>query len=198
MPSPLPTLPSTDRWARRAGLALALAGLAAAACARLGGVRPRFAPIPGSISVQLEAQPDEVIGAAGRELQAAGLSVAVADAPEGYLESSWYDVERKATVSPRARDLAQVVKLRFFADPTAGHTRLAAECVRRIAYDPSEPERDLERMVPDSSPGRALLDSIVGRLKAAYPVVMPAPATPAAPKPSAPPRSGSSGPPRTF
>jgi len=61
------------------------------------------------------------------------------------------------------------VKVRFFADPVAGKTRLAAECVRRIADDPSEPERDLERMVPDSSPGRILLDGIVGRLKAAYP-----------------------------
>jgi hypothetical protein len=66
-----------------------------------------------------------------------------------------------------------VAKLRFFADPTAGRTRLVAECVRRIAEDPSEPERDMERMVPDSSPGRMLLDSIVARLKAAYPAPPP-------------------------
>jgi hypothetical protein len=122
----------------------------------------------------LEAQPDAVIGSAAREVQAVGLSVAVADPAEGYLESSWYDLGRKANVSAGARNLDQVVKLRFFADPTAGRTRLAAECVRRIADDPSEPERDLERMVPDSSPGRALLDGIVGRLRAAY----PAPAAP--------------------
>jgi len=111
-----------------------------------------------------------VIGAAAHEVQAAGLSIAVADPAEGYLESSWYDLARKATVSGRARDLDQVVRLRFFADPTAGRTRLVAECVRRIAFDPSEPERDLERMAPDSSPGRVLLDSIIGRLKVAYPV----------------------------
>jgi len=152
---------------------------------RLGGVRPRFAPIQGSVSVELEAQPDVVISAAGRELLAAGLSVAVADPAEGYLESSWYDLGSKATVSSRARNSDQVVKLRFFADPTTGRTRLAAECVRRIAYDPSEPERDVERMVPDSSPGHVLLDSIVGRLKVAYPVAVPASAAPAAtPKPS--------------
>ncbi len=101
----------------------------------------------------------------------------MADPAEGYLESSWYDLGRRATVSGRARDLDQVVKLRFFADPTAGRTRLAAECVRRFAYDPSEPERDLERMVPDSTPGHVLLDSIIGRLKAAY----PAPTTPGNP-----------------
>lgn len=140
-----------------------------AACVRLGGLRPRFGPLPGSIALELETQPETVIGAASREVLAAGLKVAVADPGEGYLETAWYDVRRKATVTGRARDLDQVVRLRFFADPLAGRTRLAAECVRRIAEDPSEPERDLERMVPDSSPGRVLLDSIVSRLKTAYP-----------------------------
>ena len=106
-----------------------------------------------------------------------GLKVAVADPAEGYLETAWYDIQRRATVTGRARDLDQVVRLRFFADPTAGRTRLAAECVRRIAEDPSEPERDLERMVPDSSPGRILLDSIISRLKTAYPPAAPVPAT---------------------
>jgi len=177
---------------RRAAAALLVSLPVLAACARLGGLRPRYAPIQGSIATELEAQPDAVIDSAAQELRSAGLSVAVADAPEGYLESSWYDVATKATVSGRARDLDQVVKLRFFADPTAGHTRMAAECVRRIAQDPSEPERDLERMVPDSSPGRVLLDSIVARLKAAYP--MPAAPTTGAPagpgrQPSGPPRS---------
>ncbi len=169
---------------RCARAALVFAALALAACVRLGGLRPLYGPIQGSISADLEAPPEIVIGAAARELQTAGLSIALADPAEGYLESSWYDVARKTTVSGRARDLDQVVKLRFFADPTAGRTRLAAECVRRIAVDPSEPERDLERMAPDSSPGRVLLDSIVSRLKVAYPVsVAPqstnAPASPA-------------------
>jgi hypothetical protein len=140
---------------------------------RFGGLRPRYGPVPGSIAADLETQPDIVIGAAAQEVQAAGLKVAVADPSEGYLETSWYDVRTRATVPGRAHDLDQVAKLRFFADPTAGRTRLVAECVRRIAEDPSEPERDMERMVPDSSPGRMLLDSIVARLKAAYPAPPP-------------------------
>ena len=158
-----------------------MAALALAACARLGGLRPRYGPLPGSVSAELEAQPDAVIGAAALQLQTAGLGIAVADPAEGYLESSWYDVVRKVNVSGRARDLDQIVKLRFYADPTAGKTRLTAECVRRIAFDPSEPERDMERMVPDSSAGRVMLDSIVGRLKRAYPPVVPTSSEPAAP-----------------
>jgi hypothetical protein len=163
----------------RRGRTLATLGFAGvlvvAACVRLGGLRPRFGPLPGSVALELATQPETVIEAAAREVQAVGLTVAVADPAEGYLETAWYDVRRRATVTERARDLDQVVRLRFFADPLAGRTRLAAECVRRIAEDPSEPERDLERMVPDSSPGRVLLDSIVGRLKTAYPPTAPLP-----------------------
>jgi hypothetical protein len=160
-----------------------LAAVALTACSRLtfsgvfGGVRPLYGPVPGSLALQLDAQPAAVIVAATREVRAAGLDVARVAANEGYLESQWYDVGTHRSVTDRARDLDRVVKLRFFADPTAGKTHLAAECVRRIADDPSEPERYWERMVPDSTPGRVLLDSIVGRLKVEFPPPAPAPGT---------------------
>jgi len=172
----VPTPPSTDRGPRPGrgpvGLVIAAAAIAAlvlAACARLGGLRPRYGPIPGSVSVELDGQPVAVIDSAASEVRSAGLTVALLDSAEGYLVTGWYDVVRRATVKGDGRDLDHAVRLRFFADPTGGKTRLAAECVRRIAFDPSEPEHDLERMVADSTPGRVLLDSIVARLKAAYP-----------------------------
>lgn len=150
--------------------------MALAACAHLGGLRPRYGPIAGSVSIELEAQPDSVIAAVRRQVDSAGFAVRLIDPAEGYLETAWFDLAARRSVSDRNRDLDQTVKLRFFSDPTAGHTRLAAECVRRIAFDPSEPERDLERMVPDSTPGRMLLDSVLAKLKAEYP--MPAAAPP--------------------
>jgi hypothetical protein len=110
-----------------------------------------------------------VIVAAAHEVQAAGLTVVRVAADEGYLETEWYDVAARRTVDARTRHFDHIVKLRLFADPTAGKTRLAAECVVRIAYDPSEPERDLERMVPDSTPAHALLDSLIARLKVVFP-----------------------------
>lgn len=122
-----------------------------------------------------------MIGSAAQEVRSAGLTVALFDSAEGYLVTGWYDVTRRRAMSGDGGDLDRLVRLRFFADPTGGRTRLAAECVRRIAYDPSEPEHDLERMVPDSTPGRALLDSILAHLKAAYPVAAVKPATGQAP-----------------
>ncbi len=152
--------------------ALALAGLSA--CLHLGGARPLFGPVPGSFSLVLDGQPEAVIAAAAGEVQRAGLVVLRSAPDEGYLETQWYDVATQRTVSPRARDLDHTVKVRLFADPAAGKTRLAAECVVRIADDPSEPPRDLERMVADSTPGHVLLDSLVARLKVIFPPPPPA------------------------
>jgi len=144
-----------------------------AACAHFGGVRPVYGPLPGSLSLTLDAAPDAVILAAQREVRSAGLTIARVAADEGYLETAWYDVVTRRTVDPRARDFDHSVKVRLFADPKAGKTHLAAECVRRIAYDPSEPERDLERMVPDSTPQHAVLDSLIARLKVIFPPPKP-------------------------
>jgi hypothetical protein len=152
-----------------------------AACPNLGGIRPLYGPVPGSIAVELNTTPDIVIAAAARDVATLGFRVAASAANEGYLETEWFDVAARRSVTARARDLDRVVKLRFFADPAAGKTHLAAECVRRIADDPSLPPRDLERMVPDSTPGRVLLDSIVGRLKAEFPMPTQAPGNPARP-----------------
>jgi hypothetical protein len=38
---------------------------------------------------------------------------------------------------------------------------LFAECVVRVAWDPSVPARDLERMPTAGHPGRVLLDSVL-------------------------------------
>ena len=98
-----------------------------------------YGPLPGSLSVQLEGTPDAVIGAAAREVAAAGLKVVQIATDEGYLETEWYDVAARRTVNARVAGFDHIVKLRLFADPTAGRTRLAAECVVRIGYDPSMP-----------------------------------------------------------
>jgi hypothetical protein len=95
----------------------------------------------------------------------AGLPVRVAEPREGYLESGWFDLQAHRAAGDPFDRLDSIVKLRFFADPAYGHTRLFAECVVRIAWDPSVPPRELERMPPAGHPGRALLDSILAVMK---------------------------------
>lgn len=147
---------------RKVLLALALG---AAACAT-GGARPRFGAAPESSIALLRVVPDTVIVQLDARLRSLGIGVAVAAPREGYLESRWFDLEARADAAPPWNRLDSIVKFRFFADPVQGRTRLLAEAMRRIAWDPSLPERELERMVPDGHPARALLDSVLIAIRA--------------------------------
>jgi hypothetical protein len=124
-------------------------------------VRPRFGPEPQAVMMLLDLPAAVVTESLATSLVRVGLPVRASEPREGYLESQWFDVgAHRATGDPFSR-LDRVVKLRFFADPAFGHTRLFAECVVRVAWDPSVPPRDLERMPAVGHPGRALLDSVL-------------------------------------
>lgn len=160
-----PTIGTAVALWRNAGYCLALA-----ACASLGGVRPVFGPVPGSVGLQLDATPDAVTRAAAEEVQHAGLRVQWLSPEEGYVETLWYDLTTHESSSEQPfRDLDRMVKIRFFADPTAGKTRLVAECVTVSLVDPSRPPRELERMAPEGHAGRELLTQLVDRLKRRFP-----------------------------
>jgi len=109
--------------------------------------------------------PTLVIGDVEAAVRRAGLSVARYALAEGFLETRWFDVATRAATGSPYTHLDQVIRLRFFADPDQGKTRLVAEAVWMIAWDPSLPERELERMVPATHPGRLLLDSLIAPLR---------------------------------
>jgi len=151
----------------RAVLAAVL--VAAAGCAAMGGLRPRYGPVPESVMLTLEGAPDAVTRAAAEEVQHAGLRVQWLSPEEGYVETQWYDLRSRESASePRFRDLEQIVKLRFFSDPVAGKTRLVAEAVITTLVDPSRPPRELERMVPPGHGGREVLTRILDRMRTRF------------------------------
>jgi len=154
---------------RTAALAVGLCAVLAA-CAAMGGVRPRYGPVPESVSLLLDAPPDAVTRAAAEEVQHAGLRLQWLSPEEGYLETQWYDLgSRESATEPRFRDLERTVKIRLFADPTAGKTRLVAECVFTTLVDPSRPMRELERMTPLGHAGREILQQVLNRLGRRFP-----------------------------
>lgn len=156
---------------RTAGRLPLFALAALAGCAALGGVRPFYGPVQGSVDLLLNAPADAVARAAAEEVQHAGLALQWMSPAEGYVETQWFNVtSRASTPDPDLRDLAHSVKLRFFADPTAGKTRLAAEAVNTYAVDPSRPQREMERMAPEGDPGREVLTQILDRLRRRFPM----------------------------
>jgi len=132
-----------------------------AACRYTGGVRPRYTALPQSRLLEANREPAPLIRDLSAAVQAAGLAVDRSSPAEGYLETRWFDVSRRISVGPPFDGLDRTVKIRFYADRIQGRTRLLAECVQRIAWDPSLPERELERVVPEGHAGRILLDSLV-------------------------------------
>ncbi|MFI5207798.1 MAG: hypothetical protein ACHQX4_07245 [Gemmatimonadales bacterium] len=141
--------------------ARAFAVLAALAACATGGVRPRFGPEPQAVMMLVDLPASAATESLAISLGRVGLPVRTAEPREGYLESGWFDVQAHRPAREPFNQLDSIVKLRFFADPAFGHTRLFAECVVRVAWDPSVPPRDLERMPPAGHPGRALLDSVL-------------------------------------
>lgn len=163
MTPPSGTTTTTDS-VRRATVTLLCAALAS--CASLGGVRPLYGPVPGSVGLLIEAPPDAVTRAASEEVQHAGFSVQWLSPEEGYVETQWFNLStRQSSTEQPFRDLDQIVKIRFFADPTAGKTRLVAECVTVAMVDPSRPPREMERMAPEGHAGRELLAQVVDRVR---------------------------------
>ena len=134
--------------------------VALAACAGLTAVRPRYGPLPGSISVRVDADPAAVVRALEAAVRAAGVAVRRTVPEEGYLETAWHELAADSAAPRRSRQDRRV-RFRFFADPTAGRTQLLAECVVRLIEDPSLPERELERMVADTHPGYRLLQGLL-------------------------------------
>jgi len=145
----------------RPGAMVAALLLLASACAGVGGVRPRYGALPQAAQTTIDGGPTAITQLIDNTVRGAGLQVTAAAAREGYVETAWFEIGSRRPVSLPFTNMDRVVKLRFFVDPSQGRTRIVAECVYRIAWDPSVPARELERMVPDDHPGRLLLDSIV-------------------------------------
>jgi hypothetical protein len=130
----------------------------------MGGVRPNITPLAGSDTRTVEAPADAVTRAIKAALDSSGVPVVAFAADEGYVETAWMDARTHAVRAPGPANLGTTIKIRFFADPVAGQTRLVAECVRRYLVDPSLPARELEQVLPEDHPGRLLMDSVLTRV----------------------------------
>ena len=151
-------------FGKRGAGSVAAACLIAAACAHMGGVRPRLVPLAGAEERIVQAGPASVTLAIVATLDTSGIPIEAASAEEGYVESRWIDATTHQPRAPGPSNLDRVIKIRFYADPVAGTTHLVAECVHRFHLDPSLPPRELEVVVPDGHPGKLLLDSLMTRL----------------------------------
>jgi hypothetical protein len=127
-------------------------------------------PLPDALADTLMAPPDALIEAAVRLTTRAGMRITAFSPVEGYLETDWFDPERRRPVPAASLDVRRAVRLRFFADSVGlGHSQLVSEAVVRRSVDPSLPPRESEMMVPPEHPGFALLRVVLDTLHARFP-----------------------------
>ncbi|HEX5817881.1 MAG TPA: hypothetical protein VFY20_03330 [Gemmatimonadales bacterium] len=164
---------------------LALGAVAAAACSPFSQ-RPRLDPLPLSPSVEVKGKRPAVTEKTMQALAEDGMPLAHRTTTDAYAESAWLDSATMQATSRRPVGM-DVVKLRTWIDPSRpGFSRVTIEPVYRPTADPSVPERELDRLVPETHPAwrraQALLEKLGGK-----PMVVPAEGPPVTPQPAAAP-----------
>jgi hypothetical protein len=147
--------------------ALAIAGAVMTVVLGCGsiGARPYLTALPDAIVDTVPAEPAAVISELQTLVMGEGLAVRVSSPAEGFLETEWYDVDRRGPVGG-GLDPQRIVRIRFFADAVSRFTSLlASEAVTLRAIDPSIPDRQNEMMVPPGHPGGQILERILLALR---------------------------------
>jgi hypothetical protein len=147
--------------------------------------RPRLDPLPLAPTAEVKGKRPAVADKTLKALAEDGLPLAFQTAKDAYAESPWLD---SATMQPTSRRPigTSVVKFRTWVDAAGyAYSRVTIEPVYRPAADPSVPERELDRLVPETHPAwtraQALLQKVGGRPKL-EPAAGPPVAPPAEPK----------------
>lgn len=130
--------------------------------------RPPFDALPTAALAEVELGIPAATETLARALTADSLPVARIEARDGFLDSGWFDA---ATLAPTGRAPVgpEVVRVRAWATPTkVGFVELQVETVYRPLADPSRPERDLDRHVPEDHPVQRRVNAVLRKLLEQY------------------------------
>ncbi|MGH7700345.1 MAG: hypothetical protein ACREMJ_07500 [Gemmatimonadales bacterium] len=130
--------------------------------------RPQFLPHPEAPAGYVDAARERLTPELAAWLTAQGLAVQHASVVDGFVETAWFDAERRRSYATRGDvpDLAATFKIRCWVAPdVAGASRLVVEAVYRPVYDPSRPARDLETLVPRDHEGHRMATALLEEMK---------------------------------
>lgn len=144
------------------------AALALVSGCQLASTRPPFEPLPEARHADLALPRDEATKRLAEALREDSIPLARVEPRDGYMESAWFEAETGRVV-PGGRLGARVVRVRGWVEPArVRHSELRVEAVFRRTWDPSLPERELERPVAPDHPVLVRVDSVIARLVRRY------------------------------
>lgn len=127
--------------------------------------RPNIRPFPLATADTVVGDPAAVIEAARSGAVGIGMVIAAVSAPEGYLETRWFDVatrrSHRANTNP-----GRLVRTRVWTDlVTPRETQVFIETVYRRTIDPSVPDREVELVAEPGTPGDSLTQAVRAAVK---------------------------------
>ena len=143
----------------------------AGACVLLGAcgannIRPRLHAKTDAVLDTIPGIPEVVLDSLRTEVSDRGFKVSRVSLVEGFLETSWFDLDNDRAGGTYTRHPDRVIRLRFFAEPTSlERTVLRSEAVFRRTLDPSVSGDVAEQMVPINHPGDSLLQQILDTVR---------------------------------
>jgi hypothetical protein len=115
--------------------------------------RPSFTPVPEAAGTELRLPVPEATRQLAAALKADSIPPRRIRARDGYIETDWFDARNGRVLRGRRAVGSRIVRVRAWADPARpGSSQLTVETLYRPLLDPSLPERELERQVPQDHP----------------------------------------------
>jgi hypothetical protein len=158
---------------RGAGILFALGVVLAVSACDPFSKRPRLEPLPLAPVAELKGKRPDVSEKTIARLREDSLPLAHVTVKDAYAESPWLD---SASMQPTTRRPlgTDVVKFRTWVDPSKpGYSRITIEPVYRVSADPSVPERELDRLVPEGHPARKWAETFFAQMGAKPVEVIP-------------------------
>lgn len=130
--------------------------------------RPRFGPVPGAPTVELELVVPEATRLLAEALREDSIPVRRVEPRDGLIESAWFETPGFAVTRrrPLGPDMARV---RVWVDPAKiGHSYVTIETVYRVWADPSREPRELEVHVAETHPAAQRVAATLARMVRQY------------------------------
>lgn len=137
-------------------------------------------PLPLAPAVEVKGKPPAITERAIDAFAALDLPLARSSVRDGYAETPWLDTAGYTPTSRRPVG-PDVVRFRVWVDAARpNYSMVTVEpSVRRVA-DPSLPERELDRLAPDTHPAYARAESLLVKISG-RPLRRPQPPSPSSP-----------------
>ena len=142
--------------------------------------RPNIRPFPQAAFDTLVADPAALVDSARAAVASIGMNVRAFSAPEGYLETRWFDLQSKRSHSGNDHP-SRLVRLRVWTDlVTPRESQIVVETVYRRTIDPSVPDREVELVADPGSAADSLTQAVRAAVKRQFPAPRPTPPSPGA------------------